>query len=53
MAKLTKKQVVIFNRMMQLNHKMIMAYHTEGRDEFEAVIDEIRDAIGEKKDVKK
>lgn len=52
MAKLTKKQEKQFESLTKLFHEMISARHKNRRDDYETVVDKIRDEVKEEEDDK-
>lgn len=45
MAKMTKKQEQLYIKMVALHHEMIRAKHFNNRDDFEAVIEKIKEEV--------
>lgn len=53
MSKITKKQMTLFNKIMNHQHELILAYHSAKREDFEKAIDELRETLKEDEDDKK
>lgn len=45
MAKMTKKQDQLYLKLVALHHEMIRAKHFNKKDEFDEVIDKIREEV--------
>ena len=45
MAKVTKKQEQLYDKLVTLHHEMIRARHTNKKDEFDEVINKIREEV--------
>lgn len=47
MAKLTKKQVMQYDKLVELLHAMIISKHSNKRSDYEDIIAKIREAVKE------